>query len=96
MLTVYQGRYDGAHAIERAFEDFQAGKLENNRTGIMVHHVIKEADQGRVIMAREVECYQGDNLEQLKERIHDHEHKLIVEATACIVREILGGGESLL
>lgn len=47
-------------------------------------------------MAREVECYQGDSLEQLKERIHDHEHTLIVEATACIVREILGGGERLL
>jgi hypothetical protein len=29
------GKYDGAGAIARAYEDFKAGKLENNTTGIM-------------------------------------------------------------
>ncbi|POR33706.1 Phosphoribosylglycinamide formyltransferase [Tolypocladium paradoxum] len=83
------GRYDGAHAIERAFADFQAGKLENNRTGIMVHNVIKQVDQGEAIMTREVECLPGDDLEKLTERIHAHEHELLVEATAKVVGEIL-------
>lgn len=30
------GRYDGANAIERAFKDFQDGKLEGGKTGIMM------------------------------------------------------------
>jgi phosphoribosylglycinamide formyltransferase len=29
-------KYNGVGAIERAFDDFQAGKLENNTTGVMV------------------------------------------------------------
>ncbi|KAM4054893.1 formyl transferase domain-containing protein [Hirsutella rhossiliensis] len=83
------GQYDGAHAIERAFEDFQAGRLENNKTGIMVHNVIKQVDQGEAIMTREIECLPGDDVGRLTERIHSHEHELIVEATAKVVAEIL-------
>lgn len=30
------GKYDGANAIERAFKDFQEGKLEDGKTGIMM------------------------------------------------------------
>ncbi|KJZ74871.1 hypothetical protein HIM_05780 [Hirsutella minnesotensis 3608] len=83
------GKYDGAHAIERAFEDFCAGKLENNKTGIMVHNVIKQVDQGQAIMTREIECLPGDDLAKLEERIHSHEHELIVEATAKVVADIV-------
>ena len=89
LLTAYLGKYDGACSIERAFVDFQAGNLENNKTGIMVHHVIKQVDQGEVIMTREVECHKGEGLQQLRERMQSHEHKLIVEATAHVVRETL-------
>lgn len=83
------GRYDGANAIERAFEDFQAGKLENGRTGIMVHYVINKVDRGEPILVREIECREGDSLHQLEERIHAHEHELIVEATAKVAQEIV-------
>lgn len=55
----------------------------------MVHHVIQKVDRGEVIMTKEVECLEGDTLEQLSERIHSHEHELIVQATAHIVEEIL-------
>ncbi|KAL6849090.1 Bifunctional purine biosynthetic protein ADE5,7 [Amphichorda felina] len=82
--------YDGANAIERAFEDFQNGKLKDNKTGIMVHNVIKEVDQGEPILTKEIECRQGETLAQLEERIHSHEHELIVQATAKVVGEILG------
>ncbi|CAM1503572.1 Fc.00g011630.m01.CDS01 [Cosmosporella sp. VM-42] len=84
------GRYDGANAIERAFEDFQNGKLEGNKTGIMVHNVIKEVDQGRPILTKEIECREGETLEDLQTRIHSHEHELIVQATAQVSKEILG------
>lgn len=83
------GQYDGAHAIERAFEDFKAGRLAKNKTGIMVHHVIKQVDQGETILAREIDCLPGDDLGRLTERIHSHEHELIVEATAKVVGKIL-------
>ncbi|KAL2268961.1 hypothetical protein VTJ83DRAFT_3807 [Remersonia thermophila] len=82
------GKYDGAGAIERAFNDFKAGKLENNRTGIMVHYVIAQVDRGEPILVREIECREGEDLHQLEERIHSHEHELIVEATAKVVKEI--------
>ena len=80
--------YDGANAIGRAFEDFKAGKLENNKTGIMVHYVIAQVDRGQPILTREIECREGEDLHQLEERIHSHEHQLLVEAAAKVVTEI--------
>ncbi|KLU83628.1 phosphoribosylglycinamide formyltransferase [Magnaporthiopsis poae ATCC 64411] len=82
------GRYDGANAIERAFKDFQEGKLESGKTGIMIHYVIAEVDRGEPIMVREIECREGEELAQLEERIHAAEHELIVSATAQVVGEI--------
>ncbi|KAK4096410.1 phosphoribosylglycinamide formyltransferase [Parathielavia hyrcaniae] len=82
------GKYDGAGAIGRAFEDFKAGKLENNKTGIMVHYVIDKVDRGEPILVKEIECREGEDLHQLEERIHSHEHELIVEATAKVTKEI--------
>ncbi|KAK3366303.1 formyl transferase [Lasiosphaeria ovina] len=83
------GKYDGTNAIERAFEDFKAGKLENNRTGIMVHFVIDKVDRGEPILTREIECREGEDLHQLEERIHSNEHELIVDATAQVAKRIL-------
>lgn len=85
----FSGKYDGAGAIERAYQDFQDGKLENNRTGIMIHYVIAEVDRGAPILTRDVECKQGESLEDLEKRIHSHEHDLIVEATAKVAEEIV-------
>lgn len=73
------GKYDGAGAIRRAWEDFQAGKLEGGRTGVMIHYVIDEVDRGEPVMVREVECVEGESLESLEERIHEIEHQLIVK-----------------
>lgn len=83
------GQFDGAGAIERAYTDFKAGKLEKNRTGIMIHYVIAKVDRGEPIMTREIECREGETLEGLEQRIHSHEHELIVEATAKVVGELL-------
>lgn len=86
---MYLGKYNGAGAIERAYQDFQEGKLENNRTGIMIHYVIAEVDRGAPILTREIECRKGEALQDLEQRIHSHEHDLIVEATAKVVGEIV-------
>lgn len=83
------GKYDGAGAIERQYQDFKDGKLENNRAGLMIHYVIAEVDRGSPILTQEVECQEGDELKDLEERIHAAEHELIVKATAKVVGEIL-------
>lgn len=54
----------------------------------MVHYVIAQVDRGEPIMVREIECRKGEELDQLKERIHGHEHQLIVEATTKVAKEI--------
>ncbi|KAF4587344.1 phosphoribosylglycinamide formyltransferase [Ophiocordyceps camponoti-floridani] len=82
------GRYDGAQAIERAYQDFRAGRLERNTTGVMVHYVIQQVDRGEAIVTREVECKPDDDLERLKARMHAVEHELIVEATDRVVAEL--------
>jgi phosphoribosylglycinamide formyltransferase len=69
------------------------GTLPNNKTGIMVHHVIRQVDRGGVILTREIEVRAGDTLAALEERIHAHEHELLVEATAKMVAEIREEGE---
>lgn len=81
--------YDGTNAIERAFRDFQEGKLENNRTGLMIHYVIDEVDRGEPIEIQEIECRKGEDLHQFEERFHAQEHELIVNATAKVVDMLL-------
>jgi phosphoribosylglycinamide formyltransferase len=83
---------DTESSIGRAYDDFQKGTLKDNKTGIMVHNVIKEVDQGEPVLTREIECRPGETLAELEERIHSHEHELIVQATAKVVGEILGKG----
>lgn len=73
------GEFAGANAIGRAWE---AGQKEGlKRTGVMIHEVIAEVDAGDAIVTREVEVRQGETEEQLEERMHAVEHKLIVEGT---------------
>ncbi|RYO76649.1 hypothetical protein DL763_010274 [Monosporascus cannonballus] len=59
------------------------------RTGITVHYVILEMDMGPPILVREIEFREGEELAQLEDRIHGHDHELIVEATAKVMGEIL-------
>ncbi|KAK4186980.1 formyl transferase [Podospora australis] len=80
------GQYDGTNAISRAFDDFQAGKIKG--TGIMVHYVIAQVDRGEPILVREIECREGETLHELEDRIHSHEHELIVEAAAKVAKEV--------
>ncbi|KAI6249688.1 Phosphoribosylglycinamide formyltransferase [Erysiphe necator] len=82
------GKYDGENAIRRAYNDFIDGKLENNRTGIMIHYVIKEVDRGEPVIEKEVECHKSESFERLEERMHEEEHKLIVEGVAIAISEL--------
>jgi len=48
-------QYDGAKAIERAYDDNHEGKLKDNTTGIMIHYVISEVDRGQPIIVKEIQ-----------------------------------------
>ena len=78
------GQFPGAHAIERAYEAFQRGEIE--QTGVMVHWVVPEIDAGPVIVTAPVPIYPSDTLADLERRVHAVEHRLLVEA----VRQVNG------
>lgn len=76
----------GAHCIERAWEEFEAGKRKN--TGIMIHYVIAEVDKGEAIVWEEVGIEGCKDLGQLQGRIHEAEHVLIVEGARRAIEGI--------
>jgi formyltetrahydrofolate-dependent phosphoribosylglycinamide formyltransferase len=80
------GAFDGANAIPRALEAF--GKGEAKGTGVMVHRVVEEVDQGEPVLVREVEIKEGEGLEELEERIHGVEHEIIVQGARKVLEEI--------
>ncbi len=78
------GKFPGAHAIEEAFAAFQRGEIK--QTGCMVHLVPDEAvDAGPVIGVAEVPIYRTDTLETLANRIHQAEHKLLVQSLQRLI-----------
>lgn len=79
------GKYDGAGAIKRAYDDYHKGKLEHDRTGVMVHYLVSEVDRGEPIVIREVECRTPETLQELENRLHDIEQVLIVEGTGLAI-----------
>lgn len=80
------GQFDGARAIERAFDAFKRGEICH--TGVMVHKVIPEVDRGDVIIHQEVEITKADTLESLQHRLHQVEHSLIVEGTRLFLKTL--------
>ncbi len=73
------GEFAGTDAIARAYRAFQRDEIE--RTGVMVHLVPDEAvDAGPVVVKEVVRIHPEESLEELKERIHTLEHRLLVQA----------------
>ena len=70
----------GAGAIERAFEEAQAGRRDH--TGVMVHEVIPEVDAGPVLGQVTVPILPDDTLDALKARVHAAEHTLLIDVVA--------------
>lgn len=78
------GTFPGTHAIERAYEAFQRGEIEH--TGIMVHLVPDEGvDSGPVLATQIVPIDPSDTLESLEERVHQAEHRLLVETLKQVI-----------
>jgi len=80
------GAFDGAHAIERAYEASQKGEITHS--GVMVHRVVKEVDRGEPILVREVEIKPGEPIEAFEERLHKTEWEIIVQGTKKVLDEV--------
>jgi phosphoribosylglycinamide formyltransferase 1 len=80
------GELPGTRAIERAFAEF--GRGERDHTGVMVHLVPDEGiDVGPVLGTARVPMFQTDSLESLAERMHQAEHRLLIETLARLIEE---------
>lgn len=79
------GTFPGTHAIERAYEAFRRAEIDH--TGIMVHLVPDEGvDNGPVLATEIVPILPDDTLESLETRIHQAEHRLLVETLKQVIR----------
>lgn len=78
------GMFPGTHAIQRAFQSWQAGQLDH--TGVMVHLVPDEGvDSGPVLAQQVVPILGTDTLETLETRVHAVEHELLVSTLKEII-----------
>jgi formyltetrahydrofolate-dependent phosphoribosylglycinamide formyltransferase len=78
------GACPGVNAIQRTFEAFQRGEVKHG--GCMVHYVVPEIDAGPVIAQAVVPIEPGDRFEQFEARMHETEHRLIVEAVRTALK----------
>jgi phosphoribosylglycinamide formyltransferase-1 len=78
------GTFPGTHAIERAFEAHQQGKID--RTGIMVHLVPDEGvDDGPALATQEIFFREDETLVQFEARMHTEEHHLLVNTLRILL-----------
>ena len=78
------GTFPGTHAIQRAYEAYRGGEIEH--TGVMVHLVPDEGvDNGPVLGTEIVPIYPEDTPESLEARVHEVEHKLLVDTLKTVL-----------
>jgi len=79
------GMFPGTNAIRRAYEAYRRGEI--SYSGCMVHLVTPEVDAGPVLAQAIVPILPEDTLETFEARMHEAEHRLIVEG----IRRALAG-----
>ena len=85
------GELPGLHAIERAHAEAMAGT--RRETGVMVHLVPDEGvDDGPVLATATVPIHPDDTIDALATRMHETEHRLLVETLRdlCTKEEVTG------
>ncbi|EGN95783.1 hypothetical protein SERLA73DRAFT_162525 [Serpula lacrymans var. lacrymans S7.3] len=87
------GAFDGANAIERAYEAFQKGEIA--ASGVMVHRVVREVDRGEPVMVREVEMKEGEPIDAFEDRLHRIEWEIIVQGTKKMLDEVEQQGKTV-
>jgi len=78
------GAFPGLHAIERAYRAFRRGEI--SETGVMVHLVPDEGvDNGPVLAQEVVPILPSDSQQDLENRIHAVEHRLLVSTLQALI-----------
>jgi phosphoribosylglycinamide formyltransferase-1 len=78
------GSFPGTHAIQRAHQAYERGEI--NHTGVMVHLVPDGGvDDGPVVKQAIVEIHAGESLEELEQRVHRVEHRLLIDALCALI-----------
>lgn len=78
------GTFRGLGGIEAAFAAWERGDIDHG--GVMVHYVPDEGvDDGPVICWEPVPFIGGDTLDTYAERVHQVEHRLLVDAIATVL-----------
>jgi len=72
--------FRGMHAIKEAFD--YGAKV----TGVTVHIVVEEMDDGPIILQEPVRIGSKDSIESLEEKIHQVEHRIYPQAIDLFVR----------
>lgn len=67
-------KYKGLNSIQRAFDDFKAGKCKE--TGVTVHYIDSQLDHGTIIGQKAVPIHDDDTAASLEARVHQTEHVL--------------------
>lgn len=81
------GELPGTRAIERAWQEALAG--ERTSTGVMVHLVPDEGiDDGPVLATEDVPILVDDTLATLEARIHDVEHRVLVDTIRTLCHQL--------
>ncbi len=92
LLDVYEGRivnihpsllpsFKGAHAI------YDAYNYGVKVSGVTVHYIDSQMDEGVIIMQAPVEIADDDTLEQFETKIHQMEYDLFHQAVKKIIKE---------
>jgi len=80
------GMFPGTHAIERAHTAYQRSEIDH--TGVMVHLVPDEGvDNGPLLGEQKIYFRPDEALEQFEARVHEVEHKLLVDTLKTILEE---------
>lgn len=79
----------GADCIHMAWEEYEVGKRK--KTGVMVHFVIAEVDQGGLVVQEEVDIVGCKDEDELRGRVRQVEHPLIVRGAAVVLDGLAGG-----
>lgn len=80
------GAFPGLGAIAQAYEAWQRGEVSSG--GVMVHYVPDEGiDDGPVVAWEPVPFEPGDTLELFEQRVHEVEHRLLVESVGKVLSD---------
>jgi phosphoribosylglycinamide formyltransferase len=82
------GLFKGANGIADAHKAWMEGKIE--KTGVMIHDVVVEVDEGPALLVEEIPFIKGvdEDIAVFEQRVHETEWKAIVQGTLLAVKRL--------